>query len=56
MGKKLIKNVFDGIFNMKILLASDNHSILFQYLLEMIRYFTEAYTCVHLLLKNSDKK
>ena len=41
---------------MNILLVSDTQTILFKNLLEMIGYFTEAYTCVYLLLINSDKK
>ena len=41
---------------MKILIVSDIHNFLFKNLLEMIRYFTEACTCVHLLLINLDTK
>ena len=40
--KNYIRNVFDGIFNITILLQFRRCTPLFKNLLEMIRYFTEA--------------
>ena len=53
--KNYIKNVFDGIFNIKSQLVSDLH-IIFKTLLEMIGYFTEAlhvYICYSLIQTQS---